>query len=171
MSDKLPGAVETDPMAILTAIFGLCGSGKTHLATRMAGAHVIEGHLFARLDELFATLLRGRDCVVTEIALCLRERRGQFTRLVGERAPGTVIVWVPIENDLQKANRNCRRPELVAEYPDYEADGHVCLNEGFHQMYEYPEGVAVLPMWPYGAAWPGAAPADSVGTTRATAPG
>ena len=53
----------------------------------------------------------GKDCVVTEIQLVQPHKRAEFVRLLDKHAPGTKVVWVPIENDLEKANRNCRRPQ------------------------------------------------------------
>jgi hypothetical protein len=139
-------------VATVTAYLGLCGSGKSELARRehqASGAVVIDESLYAKLDHLYAALRSGKNCVITEIDLCLPARRQALECLLHENSPGTNIIWRPIENDLDKANQNCRRPERKLEKPDYDAEAHVRMNIDWFQCYEYPEGVPVLAMWPY----------------------
>jgi hypothetical protein len=134
-------------MATLTAILGLCGSGKSYRAKHMDGVEVFGESLYAKLPELYAALNGGKDSVVTEIQLVQAHKRAEFVRLLDAHAPGTKVVWVPIENEVEKANRNCRRPERKAEKPNYDPEAHVRMNEHYTRVYEYPDSVPVEEMW------------------------
>ena len=131
-------------MATVTFILGLCGAGKTWLADRIiAGAKFDEDFLndLNQHAALIEALLSGRDCVVVEIAYCREAARQQIVQeLVA--VPNVMIKWLCIENDLFRANKNCRERTNKGH-----ADGHVAINRGVSPEYTYPEGGVILRMW------------------------
>src|SRR5260370_36962670 len=104
-------------MATVTAFLGLCGSGKSTLAHQMSGVEVFDESFFDKLPDLIAALRAGKDCAITEIAFCQKQKREWLEDRLKKEVPGTIVVWKPIEKDLDKANQNCRRPERKAEKP------------------------------------------------------
>ncbi len=131
-------------MATVTFIVGLCGAGKTWLAERMPGTKFDEGFL-KDVDQhaaLINALRSGEGCVVVEIAYCLEEDRRSIVRELAREVPTAEIEWLCIENDLDKANKNCRERTNKGD-----PDGHVRINRWVSPRYTYPVGATVLPMW------------------------
>jgi len=132
-------------MATVTFILGLCGAGKSWLASRAAvGAKFDEGFLddASQHDALIASLRSGNDAVVVEIAYCVEEARIAIVRELERAVPGVSIRWVCFENDLVVANKNCRERMNKGD-----AEGHVAINERVSPWYTYPKDALVLPMW------------------------
>jgi hypothetical protein len=132
-------------MPTVTFILGLCASGKTYLADGIiAGAKFDEGFLNDKIqhEALIAALRQGKDCVVIEIAYCLTERRQQIVTEVRAAVPGTHINWICIENDLYRANKNCRERTSKRD-----PEGHIKINQQYSPVYTYPDGAVVLKMW------------------------
>ena len=132
-------------MATATFILGLCGAGKTWLADRfVAGAKFDEGFLTdpAQHDALIAALRSGRDCVVVEIAYCQEGARQQIVCELTKAVPDVAINWLCIENDLYRANKNCRERTNKGD-----PDGHVAINRRLSPVYTYPDGGVILRMW------------------------
>jgi hypothetical protein len=131
-------------MPTVTFILGLCGAGKTWLADRViATVKFDEGFLGKQIqhDALIALLRSGHDAVVVEIAYCQATAREAILREIGTAAPNAHVVWLCIENDLFRANKNCR------ERRKQDPETHVQINERLSPVYEYPEGAVVLRMW------------------------
>ena len=132
-------------MATVTFILGLCASGKTWLADRIiAGAKFDEGFLNdqAQHTALLAALRSGQDCVVIEITYCRDDARKQIQGEITTNVPGTRINWLCIENDLYRANKNCRERTNKGD-----PDGHIRINQGVSPVYTYPDGAVILKMW------------------------
>jgi len=132
-------------MATVTFILGLCGAGKTWLADRVvAGAKFDEGFLNDPTQHaaLIEALRSGQDCVVVEIAYCQEAARQKIVQELAGTVPNATIRWLCIENDLFKANKNCRDRTNKGD-----ADGHVAINRRVSPVYTYPEGGVILRMW------------------------
>ncbi len=132
-------------MATVTFILGLCGSGKTHLVKQIADVLVIDESFFARKNELRAAIRAGKNCVITEIAFCREDKREEIVRELLACVPDIEVKWVCFENDLAKANTNCRRERKDKEPGSAEA--HVAINESYSPFYTYPSGEEILPIW------------------------
>jgi len=66
------------------------------------------------------------------------------TAEVQSEAPGTVILWLFIENDVERANQNCRRDPGRKD----RADGLVEINNRCSSWpYTIPPGAIVLKMY------------------------
>lgn len=131
-------------MATATFIVGLCGSGKTWLADRIvAGRKFDEGFFDAQEQHraLIAELTRGNDCVVVEIAYCHDEARHRIISELKDAVPNVKINWLCIENDLYRANKNCREREKG------DPETHVRINHNLSRSYTYPDGAVILKMW------------------------
>lgn len=132
-------------MATVTFILGLCGAGKTWLADRIiAGAKFDEGFLLdpAQHAALIKALRSGQNCVVVEIAYCQEVARQQIVEEVTRAVPNVTVNWLCIENDLVRANKNCRERTNKGS-----PDGHVAINGRVSSVYTYPEGGVILRMW------------------------
>ncbi len=132
-------------MATVTFILGLCGAGKTWLSDRIvSGAKFDEGFLNDPTQHaaLIEALRSGRDCVVVEIAYCQEAARQQIVQELASAVPNVSITWFCIENDLFRANKNCRERTNKGD-----ADGHVEINRRVSSVYTYPEGGVILRMW------------------------
>ena len=132
-------------MTTVTFILGLCGAGKSHLVKRMTDVHVIDERFFARKNELFAAIGAGKHCVITEIAFCLEDEREKIVGELSAFAPNIETKWVCFENDLAKANSNCRTGRKDKEPGSEEL--HVAINESYSPHYTYPSGAEILPIW------------------------
>jgi hypothetical protein len=126
----------------VTIILGLCGSGKTWHADRL----IREGKALKKFDENFLSrdfpgqpeelvqeLRSGNDCVVVEIAFCLAPDREAFLTWLKAEVPDVVVEWLCIENDLEKANKNCRAR------PGKDAEEHIAINLKVSPNYKYPD--------------------------------
>lgn len=132
-------------MATVTFILGLCGSGKTWLADRIAAIRKFdEGFLSdqAQHGALIESLKAGNDCVVVEVAYCKEEARQQIVSEIAEAVSNAKVNWLCIENDLYRANKNCRERTNKGD-----PEGHVSINRNLSQSYTYPDGGVILRMW------------------------
>ncbi len=94
----------------VTFLFGLCGSGKTHLAQetrRGTGAAFFDGPLG---DEAVMVGLRdqlrvGHDCIVEEVTLCTESGRAAMRAALSE-FPCLGEEWICFENDRESADWN-----------------------------------------------------------------
>ena len=132
-------------MSKVTFVIGLSGSGKTHMVDGMTGVRKIQESFFARKDEFFAAITAGEDCVVSERAFLRKANQEAIVREILATAPDTEIEWFCFENNLEKANRNCRR-ERKDKQPGSEA-AHMAMNAMESPLYTYPAGAAILPIW------------------------
>jgi hypothetical protein len=143
-------------MPTVTVIVGLAGSGKSTRADELVDQAKAAGKALVKIDEqlwsrkysekrdlLVRELRADNDCVVAEIAFCCRYDREDFIGWIESAVPGVEIRWICIENNREKANRNCRnRPERAPE-------DHVRMNDAVSPRYDCPEGAKVVPMWPF----------------------
>lgn len=132
-------------MSTVTFTLGLCGSGKTWLADRIVAARKFDEQFLedqAQHAALIDTLRSGKDCVVVEIAYCSEDARWQIASEITEALPNVKINWLCIENDLDRANKNCRER---TNKPDPE--GHVRFNHDVSPSYTYPDGAVILKIW------------------------
>lgn len=108
-------------MATLTIIVGYCGSGKSTVMGKLAAAFptacvMDEGFAVPINDRdhrergaIFQALRDGRPAIVTSFECACETNREQVKAEVQAEAPGTLFLWLFIENDVEKANQNCRR--------------------------------------------------------------
>jgi hypothetical protein len=137
-------------MPTVTFILGLCGSGKSKFAELLKDVNLIDERFFDRKDELIKALTAGKNCAIVEIALCKEDMRDQIVRDLQGSVPNLKINWVCIENDLAKANANCKRERKDKDPADYNPAGHIHMNTQIYgPAYTYPEGAIILKMWPY----------------------
>lgn len=99
-----------------------------------------EGFLtnYAEHERLIKELRAGRDCVVVEVYYCLERFRRMIETEINLFAPGAVIEYRCFENDLARANENCRKRPDKRDPKD-----HVLLNEQISPQYKCPEGASV----------------------------
>ncbi len=135
-------------MPTVTFILGLCGAGKTWLADRIpANKKFDEGFLMDPVKntrELARALLAGQDAVVVEIGFCRAAARQAINQVLNQ-IPNVNIQWICIENDLEKANRNCRRRIGHSGNPEIQIE----INRQLSSDYTYPEGITPLRMWSF----------------------
>jgi hypothetical protein len=131
-------------MATVTFVLGLCGSGKSYLVDAMTGVEKFQESFFDHKDEFLAAVQAGADCVVSELAFLRAKPREEILREILAIAPDAKIKWVCFENDLEQANRNCRR-ERKDKLPGSEED-HVAINYAHRPHYTYPEGAEIIPV-------------------------
>jgi hypothetical protein len=132
-------------MTTVTFILGLCGSGKSWLADRIVAAGKFDEGFFgdcAKYDVLVEKLSRGNDCVVVEIEYCRQEHRQEIVSQVSRAVPGVNINWLCIENDLFKANKNCRERSNKGD-----PEAHIAINERLSQSYTYPDDGVIFKTW------------------------
>jgi hypothetical protein len=133
-------------MAKVTFLLGLAGSGKSHEAEilcKKTGAEFVEGTEgdAEKKKLLFQHLLKGRDCIVEEIAYCLPSHREAIVLNLCAVVPGVEIEWVCFENNLERANWNVTHRTNKKDIP-----GHLHINQCYHGLYIYPGGVCVKPI-------------------------
>ena len=58
---------------------------------------------------IFQALRDGRPAIITSLECASEGTRAVMNAQVQEEAPGTLILWLFIENDVESANQNCRR--------------------------------------------------------------
>jgi hypothetical protein len=132
-------------MATVTFILGLCGSGKTWLADRIIAAKKFdEGFAIEQpqRNALITELNLGNDCVVVETAYCRETARRQIVGKLTSEVTNLKINWLCIENDLYRANKNCRERTNKGD-----PEGHVNNNLRLSPDYTYPESAVILKMW------------------------
>ena len=135
-------------MPTVTFILGLCGSGKTWLAERIIADRTFdEGFICDKTQHvaLIDALRSGGDCVVVEIHYCRQSDRNTIVAELRAAVPEVRINWLCIENDLSRANKNCR--ERTNKVSDPDGEKHVGINGRLSPGYSYPDGGGVLKMW------------------------
>lgn len=132
-------------MATVTFIVGLCGSGKSHMVQQMTDVHIIDERFFERQYELLDAIRAGKNCAIAEIAFCKIEMREKIVRELSAFAPDIDIKWICFENNLAKANSNCRTKRKDKEAGSEER--HVAINQSYSPDYTYPSGAEILPIW------------------------
>lgn len=143
-------------MATLTIIVGYCGSGKSTvkntLATACPAARVMdEGFAVPTTDRdhrergaIFQALRDGRSAIVTSLDCASATNRSSVATEVQSEAPGTMILWLFIENDVERANRNCWRDPNRKQ----DAEGRVAINNSCSGWpYDIPPEAIVLKMY------------------------
>lgn len=134
-------------MATVTFILGLCGSGKSWLADGIAAdIKFHEGFWLpvrrkANLAALATTLRDGGTAIVVDVEFCTAAARQELVQSLSA-VPGLTIQWICIENDLSKANDNCRRRQDHGN-----ANIQIGINESLSPQYHYPEGAEIRTMW------------------------
>jgi hypothetical protein len=134
-------------------IVGLCGSGKTYLATELESQGFVcldesfggirfsadPGKLLStgKSDELERQLMQGMDCAFTEAMLMFEQGRQEFEPCLKRlRAmKDTTIEWVYFANDPDSANHNCRNDPNRSD-----GEGRVALNVKWCRSYRIPHG-------------------------------
>jgi len=139
-------------MATLIVIVGYCGAGKTvvwrHLATAYPEAALMDGGFALPVDEgtqreragVLQALRDGRSAIVTSLECATAGNRDAVMHQVLTDAPGTRFLWMFFENDVEKANRNCRLD------PNRQADveGYIGINSRASAGYSIPAEAIVL---------------------------
>ncbi len=139
-------------MAKVTFILGLCASGKTYQAKKLAKietALLVDEGLNPYVDppfgelykKLISSLKNGQNVVATEIALCDSSIRSRIVSLIDTDASGAEIKWICIENDLIQANKNIKYRISKGEKG---SPGHYDINEGISRIYTYPDGAEII---------------------------
>ncbi|HTN73522.1 MAG TPA: hypothetical protein VMO00_20740 [Methylomirabilota bacterium] len=132
-------------MPTVTFILGLCGSGKKWLADRIVAVGKFDEQFLkdqTQHDALIEVLRSGKDCVVVEIAYCLEDARQQIVSELTEAVPNVKINWLCIENDLYRANKNCRDRTNKGN-----PEEHIRFNHNVSPYYTHPDGGVILKMW------------------------
>lgn len=132
-------------MPTVTFILGLCGSGKTWLADRIIADEKFDDSFLKDQNKhcaLIDALGSGKDCIVIEIAYCCEKEREKIICEVTNAVPNVKINWLCIENDLYRANKNCRERTNKDD-----PEGHVRINQRYSPCYTYPDGGVVFKMW------------------------
>ena len=139
-------------MAKVTFILGLCASGKTYQAKKLAKIEtallIDEGlnpYVNPPFDKLYKKLIdslkKGGGVVAIEIALCDVSIRSKLVSLIETDASDAEIKWVCIENDLNQANKNI---EYRISKGEKGSPGHYDINERVSRIYTYPNGAEII---------------------------
>ena len=139
-------------MAKVTFILGLCASGKTYQAKKLAkietallideGLNPYVNPPFGKLyKKLIDSLKKGRNVVAIEIALCDVSIRSKLVSFIETDASDAEIKWVCIENDLNQANKNI---EYRISKGEKGSPGHYDINERVSRIYTYPDGAEII---------------------------
>lgn len=142
-------------MAKISFILGLCASGKSYLANKMGESSNVliidEGFnpdvdppFYENYKKVLDSLKKGVNCVVIEIALCIRSYQIVIVNKLKNDIKDIEIEWICIENDLEQANKNITYRLSKGEKG---SQGHVRINEEISPMYTYPQNAKILPMF------------------------
>lgn len=142
-------------MATLTVIVGYCGAGKSTVKDKLAAACpaarvMDEGFVVPTNDRdhrergaIFEALRDDRPAIVTSLECANEVTRVTVKNQVQSEAPGTLILWLFIENNVERANENCRRDRSRAA----SVDGLVAINNRCSAWpYSIPPEAIVLKM-------------------------
>ena len=131
-------------MAKLTFLLGLCGSGKTYIAERLAtqtGADLFSDFLqdqSKNLPLLLKNLSSGIDCIIDEWKYSIPRFRDKIlVDLVN--VPNLQVEWICFENDRANADWN-----VVHRTNKADAEGHLRINEFLSDVYQYPAQAQIL---------------------------
>ncbi len=132
-------------MPTVTFILGLCGSGKTHLATKLhreTRAVLFDEPIGRGQESTIAECLRqGGDCIVEELFYCIAGYRDKMLALL-TGIPDLRIQFICYENDLEAANSNVRTRTNKGRIPE-----HIRLNETVSPHYSFPEPCELRPIF------------------------
>jgi hypothetical protein len=146
-------------MPRVVLIVGLCGSGKSYLASEYVAQGYVcldesfEGRSFAadpgknlstdKFNELKRQLALGRNCAFTEAMLMFEHERENFTPCLKElqAMEGVKVEWVFFANDPDSANHNCRNDRSRMD-----GEGRAALNERWSRCYSIPDGHTPRPI-------------------------
>jgi adenylate kinase family enzyme len=131
-------------MAKLTFLLGLCGSGKTHIAERLAtqtGAKLFSDFLQDQ-NKNFPTVVQnlnaGKDCIIDEGKYSIpRFREKILADLVN--VANFELEWICFENDRASADWNVRHRKNKGD-----VEGHLRINEFLSDVYQWPEQAQIL---------------------------
>ena len=131
-------------MAKLTFLLGLCGSGKTYIAERLAtqtGAKLFTDFLQDQ-DKNFPIMVQnlrsGNDCIIDEWKYSIpRFREKILADLVN--VPNLELEWICFENDRGSADWNVRHRKNKGDVA-----GHLRINEFLSDVYQWPEQAQIL---------------------------
>lgn len=145
-------------MGTVTFVLGLAGSGKSCFVSQLKVDKAFEEGFMGSEHEthhadLVERLKRGEHCAVSELQLLHPKTRDAYVKRLTEELGGKVhLNWVCFENDVAKANSNCRtRPNKSR---DSGGEGHVRINEYWTKKYVIPDGAIVLRICVPGASGP-----------------
>ena len=131
-------------MAKLTFLLGLCGSGKTYIAERLAtqtGAKLFTDFLQDQnknFPMVVQNLSIGNDCIIDEWKYSIpRFREKILADLVN--VPNLELEWICFENDRASADWNVRRRKNKGD-----VEGHLRINEFLSDVYQWPEQAQIL---------------------------
>ena len=137
-------------MPTLTVIIGYCGSGKSFWIEQKRvefpdaycqdeGAQLIPS---GGLDPKVAEQLKKRDCFVSLMECGDPRNRAALEASVQQLVPGAVVKWIFFENDVDKANRNCRNDRQRSRA----VEANVSQNNAFVPRFSIPDVSTVLPI-------------------------
>jgi hypothetical protein len=131
-------------MAKLTFLLGLCGSGKTYIAKRLAtqtGAKLFTDFLQDQnknFPMLVQNLCSGNDCIIDEWKYSIPRFRDKILAdLVN--VPDLELEWICFENDRASADWNVRQRKNKGD-----VEGHLRINEFLSDVYQWPEQAQIL---------------------------
>ena len=131
-------------MAKLTFLLGLCGSGKTYVAERLAiqtGAKLCTDFLQDQnknFPEVVKNLNSGIDCIIDDWKYSIPRFR---EKILGDllNVPNLEVEWICFENDRASADWNVRHRTNKGD-----TEGHLRINEFLTDVYEYPAQSRIL---------------------------
>ena len=131
-------------MAKLTFLLGLCGSGKTYIAERLAtqtGATLFTDFLQDQ-DKNFPIMVANHssatDCIMDEWKYSIpRFRETILADLIN--VPNLELEWICFENDRGSADWNVRHRKNKGD-----VEGHLRINEFLSDVYQWPEQSQIL---------------------------
>ncbi len=131
-------------MAKLIIVMGLCGSGKSHLITKLIsessmGVYVKdEGLLTEKFEENYEYLLisleNGINSIVSGAEFCFKNNQEILVNRVIEDLPDVDIEYYAFENDLEKANNNVKKRTNKQD-----VEGHIEINNRLTKDYYIPD--------------------------------
>lgn len=143
-------------MKKITFILGLCASGKSFRANKIAEktkALLIDEGFIPGIGPLFEEnykkvvkqLNENKECVVIEIAYCQEIARNFITEQLERDVPDVQIKWLCIDNNLEIANKNVEIRESKKVNGD--ANGHIDINNRVSKIYTYPDDGEIIPIF------------------------